>query len=262
MMNMQHSYLPGSVLVAVLALAQASAQENEPTWIVGAGAFVVSNPYEGAEDDIEAGGFPFFQYQGERISVDPSGVSLTAHRNSQFQLDLLVSPRWQLVDLDDLEGFEELDMDRGVGVDLGARLSRSFGPVTASLSYLGDVSGESEGQEATFQLALDYTLTPRLQAGFGTSVSWRDDNLATWLYGIRPEDKGGDLTYEYGVTPGAAEDGVIVPSASLQFRYQVTDRVFAIVAAEVEYLGDDITDSPLVEDDVMVSSFIGLARTF
>lgn len=247
------------VLTPVAVHAQ-EAEQPERLFLLGAGVYATTNPYASAKKKTQSGALPLFVYQTQRFTADLSGLAVTAWSNDHFKLEGRATPRFQLVDPKDTRDFAFLERD--AGVDLGGRFSGAAGPATLSLEYLRDVAGETKGQEINLDLTLSATPLEKLSIDVVASVSWKDENLATWLYGLREKEIGKARAFEYGRTARAASGGVLVPSLGVQARYQVTDRLFVIAAAEVEIFDKDITDSPLMAKDHSAAGFISLVRRF
>lgn len=247
-------------VLAASSTAHAEAEQPERLLLVGAGVYATTNPYESAKKKTQTGVLPLFIYQNGRLTADLSGLSVRAYGDDHFKLEGRVSPRFQLVDPKDTRDFAFLNRD--TGVDVGARVSGTAGPATLSLEYLRDVMHETKGQEINLDLTLSTTPLEKLSIDVVAGVSWKDENLATWLYGIREKEAGKVRAYEFGRTPNTPGGGVLVPSLGAQARYQVTERLSVIAAAKVEIFDKDITDSPLMAKDHAAGGFVSLVRRF
>lgn len=256
--------LAGCLLVAFApsARAQAARAEEQPErlFLLGAGAYAASNPYESAKDKTGTGVLPLFFYQDSRLTADLNGLAVKAYGTDRFTLEGRIAPRFQLVDPKETRNFAFLERD--VGVDVGGRASAAFGPATVSLEYLADVSGETKGQEVNLDVTLAAAPTERLTLEAMAGLSWKDKKLATWLYGLKADEVGAARAYEFGRTRGAPSGGVVVPSLGAQARYRIGERAYVIAAAEVELFDDDITKSPLVAKKSAAAGFVGLVRRF
>ncbi|WP_019960538.1 MipA/OmpV family protein [Woodsholea maritima] len=260
---MTSSFIPfvtmlGFALCSTSALAQAE-PASERTLLLGAGAYVSTNPYTGADDTVETGLLPFFVYKTDRFNIDLSGLSVTAFEVNGFTLEGRLSPRYLLVDPGEIQAFKTLKRD--IGLDAGIKVTRTMGGFEFSAEYLHDVVGETKGGEANLVAAYGFSPMERMTVGVAGTLSWKDSELATWLYGIRRED-GLSYRYEFGDTPNTPSKGVFVPSLGVQMRYQLTERLSVFTAAQVEIYNSDITDSPLMKEDYSASGFISLVRQF
>lgn len=100
---MKSAFFPAVSLAAGLAFpclaAVASAQDAELRWTAGLGVVVNSNPYLGADDDVEATAIPYIAYENDWLSVSPEGAAMALYRGEAIRLEALVAPRWQLPNL-------------------------------------------------------------------------------------------------------------------------------------------------------------------
>ena len=245
------------VLAAVSASGQAIAEdapdEHSGGLVVGIGGYVAQNPFAGAKDDLEAGAFPYFSYETERLTLDLNGLALTAYSNDTFKAELLVSPRWQLSDISDNEGFE--DIERDTGMDLGAKVSAQRGRFSGSLTYKADVSNESHGQEIDVNVGYGLNIAPRLMLGTEVGVYARNEDLSTYMFGVYPDEaKSGRLAYSPGET--------LTPYAGVHTIYAVSSRISAVLAVQIELYPDEITESPLIKHSEAASSFFALLYAF
>lgn len=255
-----------ALFVAVFSAAGAAraqeqeAEQPERLFLLGAGVYATSNPYASARKEVETGVLPLFVYQNRFLTADLSGLAITAYSSDHIELAARISPRFQFVDPKDTRDFAFLERD--TAVDVGARLTGSFGPARLSLEYLADASGETEGQELNLDLTVSASPNERLSVEAVVGVSWKDEALATWLYGLKESEVGPAQAYQFGRSPGAPSGGVWVPSFGVQMRYQLSDRVYVIAAAETEFYSHEITDSPLMAKDFTTAGFVSLVRRF
>ena len=247
-------------LMALGSRAHAQADKPEHLLLLGAGVYATSNPYEGALENAQGGVLPMFVYQNRYLTADLSGLAITAFQNDYFKLEARVSPRLQLVEPSETRDFAFLE--RNVGVDVGARLSGTAGRWTARIEYLADVSGETEGQEFNVDVSTAFEPVQKLSIEVAAGLSWKDEALATWLYGLSEEEVGVTRAYEFGRSRLAPSGGAIVPSLGVQARYQFSERIDVIAAAEVEHYNDDITNSPLMAKSWATSGFLSVVRQF
>ena len=254
---MKSACFPAMALAAGLAFpclaAVASTQDAEPRWTAGLGVVVNSNPYRGADDDVEATAIPYIAYENDWLSVSPEGAAVAFYRGEAFRLEALVAPRWQFAEPGDVSGLE--DIERDIAVDGGFRVSAASGPVTVSLAYLADLSGKHEGQEATLSVAAETALTSRFAISAEAGACWRDSDLGTYMYGIYADE----------VRPGRAAysaDDSVAPFMAAMGRYALTERVAIVGAIEVEAIPDTGRDSPIIDADARYGAFLGLMVRF
>lgn len=256
---MKSAFFPAVALAAGLGLsclsatAAIAAQSDEPRWTAGLGVVVNSNPYRGADDDVEVTAIPYIAYETDWLSVSPEGAAVALYRGEAFRLEALVAPRWQFAEPGDVAGLE--DIERDIAVDGGFRVSAASGPVTVSLAYLADLSGKHEGQEVTLSVEAETALTPRFAISAEAGAYWRDSDLGTYMYGIYADE----------VRPGRAAytaDDSVAPFMAAMGRYALTERVAIVGAIEVEAIPDTGRDSPIIDADARYGAFLGLMVRF
>lgn len=243
-------------LALSLATGHARAEaELEPTWrlSLGLGVYGVSGPFGDGEDATQAGVVPWFDARSRWLHVDPTGLAVGLLRRERLRMDVLVGPRLPTAEPTDDPAHR--DMDRDVGVDAGLRAVASLDRYTATLELRSDVSGTSDGAEAVLDLAAGFGPLPRLSLGIDAGVTWQDENLSTYQYGVFPDEaRAGRPAFEL--------DSTLTPFAGVQLGYAVTPTVSALLAVQADFLPGAVTDSPVVERDGLVTSFASVNYAF
>ncbi len=236
---------------APAAETQPEDQARETEWFVGAGAIVVSKPHTGVASKAYA--VPLLGYEGERLYLRGVMGGYRLFKGERWSLGPVLRPRFEGYDATDSASLAGMD-DRDPSLDAGAEWSwrADWGLITVSL--VTDVLGTHHGQE----LELSYTaMFP--YAGFdfipSAAVHWRTSNLVDYYYGVRPEEADVNrLAYE--------PDDTISPAVRLMVRRKLSEKWSALGVAQYEWFGSEITDSPIVEDDYVVSFMLGLTYNF
>jgi outer membrane protein len=241
--------------LAVLILAAslpAAAQQGQPAdsgWALGAAVISAPRPYVGADPEVLP--IPLVQYESQRLYVRgiTAGYRLIATRELSF--DVHVQPRFDGFENDDspfLEGMEEPDETLDVGLGLDAELGR----LELGLSLDADVLGRSDGYEARATLGRTYVYR-RGQVIFRPEIgaSWQNEDLIDYYYGVSAaEARPGRPAYQ-GDSGTSVDVGAFV-------RVRVTPRWSVVGLARWTSLSDEISDSPIVEDDSTLFGLIGL----
>lgn len=168
-------------------------------------------------------------------------AAVTQYRSAAYQED----------DSDILDGMGNRDATLMAGGELKAVLPAG---IDLSLNVLHDALdqiGGSEGSlflDRSFQLGI-VRLTPR------TGVNWTAERLANHDYGV-PASKAvpGRPAYDTGDTL-SAETGISALA-------ELTENWWIAASMGVEFLGDEVTDSPLVEDNVLIKGFLAVQYVF
>jgi outer membrane protein len=244
-------------LIAILAgnalagetTGQTESKKSE--WSVGAGAVVASKPHRGVSSKLYP--VPLLAYEGERLYLRGIAAGYRVFMGERWAIGPIVRPRFEGYDADDssaLTGMRDRDPSVDAGVDFSWRADWGL----LSLAIVTDLLGRHSGQEVEFS----YTaLFP--YGGFefipSAGVRWRSSSLVDYYYGVRAEEAAaGRPAYEAGDT--------ITPVVRLAVRRKLSAKWSVLGAAQYEWFGSEITDSPIVEDDYIMSFMIGLAYSF
>ena len=239
-----------SLSIGALALSTggALAQPAPEGWFVGVVGIVDSSPLIG--DDTTVRGFPYVAYRTEDFSLGFDGASYTVFDQNGQALELVLRPRFSLIDDDEPEF---AGMSRDFSLELGASYeiepSPGFG---ISITALQGLTDDQQGQEIDLRFSHQLNGLPvSLYAG----AAWQSDELTEYLYGVRTnEAAAGRPAY----APGAA----VTPYVGVSGILPVTDGAALIGSVEAMQLPDAITDSPIVEDSGSTRATIGIVFNF
>lgn len=252
-----------------LALAQSAAstadvlaRQNDDRWTIGAGVAIRDNGYAG--EGARTRPFPWVQYEGSRVFWRGLGGGVHVVDGERFGVDLLVSGRFDGVDIEDLGRTElarngvdaDLLDDRDDGVDAGVAVSWRSAIGELKLSALADVTDTSGG----YELAADYAHA--FQWGATTwvpsvGVRWQSADLVDYYYGtLDKEVARGVLRYR----PGSA----LLPQVGLAAQRRLGEHWKLTGALSYRFLPNELTDSPLMDQDSKgsVGLRIGIGRSF
>jgi outer membrane protein len=253
-------------MLAVAAMLSLSTQQvTAGEWRVGANVGGGRNPFLGEDNDAIV--IPMVAYKGERFyanlgnpglsffsgSTNFGGLGYSVVKADDYNIDLVGRIRAMGLYPEDNDELEGLD-DRDPGFDLGvtARWRGTAGELNAQL--LADVSSTSEGQEVILSYAypLNYGqwhLRPEL------GVSWQSSDLADYYFGV-DADEATARRAAYEV------ESTVTPYAGIEFEYAFNQKVDLIGGVGVGRLGDEISDSPIVDEANLAGGYLGLSYTF
>jgi outer membrane protein len=137
------------------------------------------------------------------------------------------------------------------GVELKTPLPGGLrGQVVAKTDILGVFDGQEVGMSLSRRLTFgEWSVSP----GVGGTVLSR--NMADYYFGVRREEARADRP---AYSPGAA----VLWGPRLTIQWRVSERVGLISLCRVEFLGSEITGSPLIEEEIVVSTMTGLSFQF
>jgi outer membrane protein len=151
-----------------------------------------------------------------------------------------------------LEGMEE----RELTVMAGVKLSYEFKRAGVEWDLAADALGRSNGAESS--LVVPFPTTPgqwRLTPGVG--LQWQSSNYVSYYYGVQPDEASpGRPAYE-----GAdALNALVNVRATRAFG---RERKWILIAGvEFTWLGEEIRNSPIVEDSTTTGGFLGFWYRF
>lgn len=227
------------------------------SWALGLGIMSEQEPY--TDIDRENTPIPLLEFENRYIHLFGPQIEFklpSVDINDAQQLNFGIVGKY------DGSGYEEDDApildgmsERKGGFWAGARLEWSSDFVDASVEWLADASGNSDGQsvnlglERTWHVGEHMLLTPRVGA------KWQDEKAVDYYFGVRDDEVRLDR-------PGyTGESGV---SAELGVRgvYRFNSRHSILMDVEVTSLADEIQDSPLVDRSTSNSVFLGYIYHF
>lgn len=242
-------------VVAVLALAcaaiLASADSDAGEWGLGVGVAAQQQPQVGTDTQVVL--FPFPSYEGERLSLGFGWGGYALTTSERFRVAIEGQLRFDGFDPDDsaeLSGLQtrDLTLDAGFSITSG----HDWGVLT--FKALADALGVHEGYEisASYQYPMEFnrwTFVPTI------ALNWPSAELVEYYYGVRLEEATERRpAYEGG--------SVLNASAALNIGYALSESWEIIGGAEYTQLGDEITDSPIIEKDHEVIMYSAIVYRF
>jgi len=223
--------------------------------MAGAGAVITQNPHKGV--GTEGRGIPLFLYRKEKFSLYGPMVSYSLFEDGGWSARGLAKVRFEGYDEDDSNFLRGMD-DREWTLELGGALSRvlDWGRLTADFS--ADVLGEHDGYELALSYGYDFNGVfelPDLRVTPSVGVNYRSSRLNDYYYGVRGSEAiAGRPRYNAGDSTGLA--------TGLRLNYKLDEKWSLMVLVSLEWLGDEITDSPIVDKDYVMSSLVGIMYRF
>jgi len=234
------------------AVAETAVDENTQLNLsLGVGGAYSSNPYRGA--DAEFVPFPLVVYEGERFFFRGTRAGYYLYRKESLSFSLLASYRMDGYESGDsafLQGMS--DRDGTLEAGLQTTLATPVGSVRASL--LSDLLAEHSGHEARLSLSKRFPLDGLSVSPFAAAI-WQSGQLTNYYYGVR----GVEATAS---RPAYKVDSAILLQLGTRANYRLTDAWSLTGQVAVTRLADEISDSPIVEDDFVASGFLGIGYRF
>ncbi|MDJ0939020.1 MAG: MipA/OmpV family protein [Woeseiaceae bacterium] len=128
---------------------------------------------------------------------------------------------------------------------------RSLFGVQVDADVQTDLLGEHNGQEYTLRFARQFDIG-RQYVVPQVAIRHQSSRLVNHYYGVRPEEA---LPTRPAYVPG----GATTPQIALEWGWRLLPRWFVTLNAGVEFLPDEIRNSPIVDQDTRVTFRAGLA---
>ncbi|MGB3610741.1 MAG: MipA/OmpV family protein [Cellvibrio sp.] len=243
---------------------------------VALGVGVRTNPVIN-NDDIPLYVIPQLSYNGERFFLQNLDLGYILLEDDSHQLSLLLTPSYDQVffrrwDVNNFVLSENLLSDPGITfgpsteayhklIDTdqlrkrrmaglaGFEYNLNVGQFDLQLHLLQEFTGYHDGQEVRMSLARHIAAGKHHWTLSGGAI-WQSHDVLDYYYGIR-NGEGGTLGYRY--RPGSGVSGV----ARLDWNYRVNDSWSLTFTTAYRQLASGIRRSPIVNDDKVITSFIG-----
>lgn len=254
-------YLWIGVVLVVCGLAAGADQRpqerpgEEIGLFVGGGVLLQDKPFTGVEPKVYP--LPFYMYRGKAFSIRGLSASYEAFKDESWAIRGLARLRtdgYDAKDSSDLDGMS----DRRHSLDAGAELWLENPWGNLELDLVTDALAVHHGHEATL------TYSRRFRGLFGREklalrpmfgVSWRSDNLNNYYYGVRAKEaRPGRPAYKSGSS--------VSPFAGIGLDYRLAERWSIFVMFRNEWLPGEISDSPIIDQNHVISVVLGSVYRF
>jgi outer membrane protein len=222
---------------------------------VGAGVIITKDPYKGVDTDTQ--GIPFFLYRTERLSIYGPMMGYSLFEDDGWEIEALAKVRFEGYDEDDSRFLRGMD-DRKWTLEMGGSLSKNFaiGNITADVS--ADVLNEHKGYELRLYYSYDFRNVlenPALTVTPDIGLAYRSSQLNDYYYGVRASEViAGRPEYNVGDSTGLM--------AGLRVNYKISDKLSLMSMIAFEWLGDEIRNSPIVDENHIESFLLGIIYSF
>lgn len=251
-------YITLFVLALYAAIPAAAAEDNNPSlpwgFNLGIGGTFGTSEYRGINRLGMA--LPILGYEGDRLYLRglSGGVHLLKDECNEINVQISYLPQKFYASWSDSAAMKKLD-DRYSSAMAGInyRLRTDYGILSATLST--DILGVSNGvmADASYSYPIRFSSVSVIPT---IGAQWTDVNHNNYYYGIsRSESQTSGLS-RY------APEGSISPYGELTVRIGLTESWSAFVSGKATFLGQQITDSPMVDQGTKYSVSTGVLYSF
>ncbi|PWQ93280.1 MipA/OmpV family protein [Leucothrix pacifica] len=250
-----------SLLIAMTPVSSAFADDKGATPNrFGVGLNLTNNPmiYDAQDGDYRAG--IHLQYRGKRFNMNQDSMAYRFFNRNNFHVEGLVKYESRGFESNDYKAFEGLS-DRDESADLGLRAGYETPYGTLTLDATKDISDTHEGHEADLRFGPGlYAESPSgngNNASFGliAGVKWQSDKTVDYYYGV----KDSEATATRAAYKGKA---AVTPYIGIGGQTSIGRNVTLSGSVIYKDQPDEITDSPLVNDDHDIAANLGFTYWF
>jgi len=245
------SFILTFIVSSAHAIEPSPKNENK---ILGGGILIAASPY--TDDDNTIIPVPIISWRHEAFFIEGIRGGVILAEKDACRLDTYIAPRFMGYDDDDtniLNGMEDRDysLDGGLQFEWFFSKEKKLSLIT---SFASDLLNEHSGHES--KLMFKKMIEGRIfQLIPGAGIKWQSENLINHYYGVRLlEATSARSTYE----PESALNYFI----DINFNLGLAQKWFLITTFNAEFLDNEIKNSPIVNEDVLFSGVIGIARKF
>ena len=225
--------------------------DSDSKWVAGLTLGGLENPLAGEDSDAIGLADINLEYRGETFFLAQDGIGVNLLRYKNTSTGFILSGKTGF--LHDNELYDDNDMLKGIEereatADLGMYLIHNTDYGQFRIRALEEITGEHKGHsaDATFIANFgsgDWRINPFV------SVAYESKELVEHFYGISTSEVTTELSAYQG-------DDTVNVSAGINARYNLTANWELGLGASVTKLGEGISDSDLIEEDVLYSASI------
>lgn len=233
-------------------------EENEIPNIFGLGILVYDNPYKAMDSRIIP--VPIISWENEKFFVDglKVGVEIAEYEGMSEEVDfsLYLKPRLMGFKDGDSHSFNGMS-DRDPSIDIGAEFSwevSALNNADLSASFAGDLCSKHKGYEISLALSKQFDFKP-LFIKPSIRLEWQSDEMIEYYYGVKSSEATA-LRLAY------SPDSTLNINPQINVYLALCEEWLVVAILSLNILGNEIRNSPIVNESTSVSGVIGLARMF
>jgi outer membrane protein len=253
-----------SVLVSATAvfLSQAatadefSVDTGKRPFTLGIAALYKDKPYRKYDSSEKTGVAPVVLYEGEHFFARGGTIGWDFLDSDAMELAVIgevLNDGYDSGDSDFLRGMSDRDPSFGVG----GHIAWHPAELGLKLTAVTDMADNSDGTQVRGEVNYKYRAADLLITPYA-SIVWQDDDYNDYYYGVRSREAVPSI----GRTRYSADDDINYRFGVLAIYQKKTSPWMYIGGLRYDLLGDEIDDSPIVDDDTELTAILGVAYTF
>lgn len=221
-------------------------------WGAGVMTIFSSSPYRGGDTEIRV--LPLVTFIGEKFYVTGPLAGYNLVKNPFLSANIFAKLELAPDAFDDdkfLDGMENRRDTVMSGIDVTLDVSDAW-RLDANVST--DLLDRHNGQEAALSLSRTFSYdTFNLSPGAG--LTWRSHQYNDYYYGVQEKEATPERP---AYKAGSSVDWFL----KLSTRYALYGDWSLLGVIRVEFLGNEVQDSPIIDEKSVTSAFIGLSYAF
>ncbi len=222
----------------------------------GAGILYRDKPYKNFSSSERSNPVPIVLYEGEHFFARGATIGWDFLNSSVVELAVIgefIGDGYESSDSNFLKGMSDRDPTFGVGGHMIWKPENLGLKATA----VTDIADNSDGTQLRGEIFYthrtgDWMLKP------SASIIWQDDDYNDYYYGVRAKE----ARLAIGRTPYSADSDVNYRLGAVAVYQQKASPWMFVGGVLYNFLGDEIEDSSIVDEDNELVGLIGVAYTF
>ncbi|UCG34694.1 MAG: MipA/OmpV family protein [Candidatus Omnitrophota bacterium] len=232
--------------------------ETETPNMAGVAVLVHESPYRG--ESIRVTAVPIIFWEKDRLFVRATYAGVIVAQTDELELNLHLAPRLMGYDASEtgyLNGMQDRGWSKGWSLDAGTELIWEIPKLdgaSLSVSFASDILDESDGQEARISFSKLFDFEP-FYFKPAVSVEWQSEEMVDYYYGVRSSEAT-------AARPAYFPDDAINCSVKFDFYMGLSKDWLLVSRLNFNFLNDEISDSPIVDEEYTVTGLLGITRMF
>lgn len=252
-MRTRTAVMMGCLWLSGLGMAQP--ERPESIFQAGPGLLIVDKPHKGGDTRILP--IPAVYYQQGRLQIFGPQAAWYFYHEDETSIAGLVKLRYEGYKSSESRHLRGMDRRRATA-EAGLSVGRDFGWGRLTAEWTSDVLNEHKGHE--FRLTAsrrfaDILGIEKLAVTPSVGGNWRSKQLNNYYYGVKTKEAAANRrAYTAGDTLGLL--------TAIRTDYAISEKWNLFGAVSVEWLGSEITNSPIVDQHYRMSILAGALYTF
>jgi len=233
-----------------------SASTGKRPFTAGLGMLYKDKPYRDYDESDKSSAVPIILYEGESFFVRGGSLGWKFIDSNALEFALVgeyLADGYESDDSDYLDGMKDRDPSFGVG----AHVIWNPDALGVKLAAVSDVTDNSDGQQVRGEVFYKYR-TGNWMLRPSAGIVWQSDDYNDYYYGVRDNEVAGAI----GRHAYSADDDINYRLGAVAIYQQPSSPWMFLGGLRYDFLGDEISDSPIVENDDELTAVLGVAYTF